>query len=519
MGTKRMAINVVATYAQTAVSLVVGIFSSRWVYNALGETKFGLFAVVGALIAFVAILDNALITTSSRFFAFAIGQQRKPDGDKELLCKWFNTALSVQAILPLGLVLVGGPIGVYAILNWLTIPDELRMSCVWVFGISLFTVFQTMLFSPVRSLFYAKQYIFVRNLFAICNTVLLAAGGWRLLQYNGDRLLAWAVFGTVLSVVTNIAYAIVAHWQFPEARIRPRYWFDKKRLKEMFSFTLFLLLGSLGGLLSNSGVAIILNKFFGPIANAAMGIGQQAGTKADLLAMGVYGAIQPEISTKVGAEDWGGARRLAVRVCIYSVALNLIIASPFIVYVQDILVLWLKTPARYAADITVIILACFLAERVTMGYVMLMTACGRIKKYMIVFGVVNGMRCLAVFVLLWGGVSLIPALWMGWFLPLFVLTQVRVWLEKRALGAAVSVRYYVTEVLIPICAMGVASFAFSFGFKAWHGDSIPMILLCVIGNAITVALLFWLVIGASERNVLLCKITTVYTKFRGALKR
>ena len=111
MGTKRITINVVATYAQTVVSLIVGLFSARWVFNALGETQFGLFAVVGALIAFIAILNNTLINTSSRFFAFALGQQRKPEGDKELLCKWFNTALSVQLIMPLVLILVGGPLG------------------------------------------------------------------------------------------------------------------------------------------------------------------------------------------------------------------------------------------------------------------------------------------------------------------------------------------------------------------------------------------------------------------------
>lgn len=39
MSTKRISLNMAATYAQTLVSLVIGLFCSRWVYNALGEDR------------------------------------------------------------------------------------------------------------------------------------------------------------------------------------------------------------------------------------------------------------------------------------------------------------------------------------------------------------------------------------------------------------------------------------------------------------------------------------------------
>ena len=174
MSTKRIAINVIATYAQTGFSLVLGLFCSRWVYNALGETQYGLFSVVGSLIAFISILNGTLIGSSGRFFAFAIGQLRRTDAEPDLLCKWFNTALSVQVILPTLFVLVGAPIGVHAIKHWLTIPDELRQSSVIIFFFSLFSMFSGMTLSPVQALYTAKQYIFVRNLLSILATFLFA---------------------------------------------------------------------------------------------------------------------------------------------------------------------------------------------------------------------------------------------------------------------------------------------------------------------------------------------------------
>ena len=513
MGTKRIALNVVTTYAQTALSLAVGFFTSRWIFNALGAENFGLFAVVGALITFVAFLNNALIGASGRFFALAVGEQRKPDGDKELLCKWFNTALSVQLLMPIILIIIGGPIGVYAILNWMTIPDTSRMTCVWVFGLSLFTMFQSMLLSPAGSLYYAKQYVFVRTLFSVLNTFVMAAGSWWLLHYQGNRLLSWAVFSATVALVNGIVPAIIAYWQFPEARIRPKYWFDKARLKEMASYVSFNIFGNLGGLFSGAGVALVLNKFFDPVVNAAMGIGNNVNQKTSMLSQAFTGAMYPEIITRVGAGDVGGASRLAYRVCVYSSTLSLMLAMPVVVYVQKILVLWLKHPAHHAAEITVIMIACLLSDCMSNGYVMLIQASGRIKAYIVTLGSVNIGRCLAVFILLWLGVPLIPTLWLGWFLPFFMATQSRVWFVRRVLGHIVSIRHYFMQIWIPVFLMIAASFVFSFGFKALFGDTIPAMLLCLAGNVVLVATLFWIIIDANERSVIRAKISAAYATF------
>ena len=42
--------NACATYARSVVALALGLFSSRWVLQALGASDFGLYAVVGALV-------------------------------------------------------------------------------------------------------------------------------------------------------------------------------------------------------------------------------------------------------------------------------------------------------------------------------------------------------------------------------------------------------------------------------------------------------------------------------------
>lgn len=510
MSTKRITLNVAATYTQTFVSVVIGLFCSRWVYNALGETQFGLFALVGSLISFIAVLNHTLISSSGRFFAFALGQQSQPGADKELLCKWFNTALSVQVILPTALVVIGGPMGLYVIRNLLTIPDGLRQSCVLIFGFSLVAMFTQMMLSPVQAMYTAKQYIFVRNLFGIVTTVLFAVEGWWLLHYSGNRLIGHAAATTALMVFSNGVLAAFAARQFPEMRICLRYWFDRQRLREMFSFSSFQLIGTLGDLFSQSGVAIVLNKFFGPVANAALGIGTQVFNKTSIISQAVNDATAPELTARVGADRFENAKRLAIRICIYSTTLALMIAAPFIVYAGNILTLWLKTPPHYATQIVVIMLMNLLVERLTVGYMMLVQASGRIKLYMTCLGFGNSARCFLVLALLLGKVPLIPALWLGWFLPWLVLNQMRIWFAKKAIG--VSIRQYARHVLMPLAIISSGSFAFSFGFRVLAGDSVWAILACSAANGLVVAGLMWGLIGPDERALLSSKIRMGWTR-------
>lgn len=518
MSTQRISLNMAATYAQTLVSLVIGLFCSRWVYNALGETQFGLFSVVGSLIAFVAVLNQTLISSSGRFFAFALGQQTRPDVDGDLLCKWFNTALSVQLVVPAFLVAIGGPVGAYAIRHVLNVPEQLRLSSTYIFYFSLFSMFSTMVFSPIQALYYAKQFIFVRNLFGIVNTLLLAAEGWWLLHYGGNRLLAHAAATTVLLLLSNVAITIFARRQFPEARIRFRYWFDRRRLQQMFSYSSFLLFGTLGTLFGNSGVAVVLNKFFGPAANAAMGIGNQVFQKSSVVAQAFNDAIAPELTTRVGANRFEHAKQLALRACLYSTAMALLIAAPFIAYADRILALWLKTPPQFAAQIAVIMILNLLVERLTSGYMMLVQASGRIKMYTTCLGIGNGARCLLVLILLLDGVPLIPALWLGWFLPFLILNQMRVWFAKQAVG--VSVREYFRVVLVPLALMGGGSFAFCFGFKELAGEAVWAILTGSAANAGLVGALLWLLIGPTERRFLGAKLGAAWDKLlRGVSAR
>ena len=98
----RIVANTLATYARSLVALVLGLFSTRWILNGLGQTDFGLYGVVGSVIVFITFLNTTLASSMSRFFAYSIGHMKVVPAveGREDLKRWFNIALSIVYCRP-----------------------------------------------------------------------------------------------------------------------------------------------------------------------------------------------------------------------------------------------------------------------------------------------------------------------------------------------------------------------------------------------------------------------------------
>ena len=70
---KRIFLNIVATYGRSLFALVCGLFSARWVLEALGQEDFGLYGVVGGLVVFIGIVNSLLGCAVGRFYAVSVG--------------------------------------------------------------------------------------------------------------------------------------------------------------------------------------------------------------------------------------------------------------------------------------------------------------------------------------------------------------------------------------------------------------------------------------------------------------
>ena len=70
---KRIAKNTLLLYFRMLLTIVVGLYASRVVLNTLGASDYGVYNVVGGIVAMLSFLNSALTAASQRFIAFELG--------------------------------------------------------------------------------------------------------------------------------------------------------------------------------------------------------------------------------------------------------------------------------------------------------------------------------------------------------------------------------------------------------------------------------------------------------------
>ncbi len=456
----RIVANTLATYARSLVALMLGLFSTRWILNGLGQTDFGLYGVVGSIIVFITFLNTTLAGSMSRFFAYSIGHMKvvsETEG-KEDLQRWFNIALCIHCILPTCLVAVGLPIGRYAIEHWLVIPPERLNSCLMVFDMALVAAFISMVSVPFTAMFQAYQYIFELSLLGVVNTGVMFTLAYTLLSVQGDRLVYYAKCLMLINVTFSLIQCVWATLRFKVCRIRLRYWFDAARFKEFLSFGGSKIFGAICVLFRTQGGALLLNQFFVPNINAAYSVSMQVSAHTASLSQSLIGAMQPAIATREGGMDRPGMLRMAESVCRIASCLVVLFCVPLTIELGWVLNAWLHSPPPYALPFCACMLVMLVFDKMSVGYMLAANAYG---KKIIVYELVNG--CLLVAALPMAYVcfkcDLSPyALVICLCITMIAYSCARVGFCRWQLG--VSIKGWVGKVVLPVLlVVGLASLA------------------------------------------------------------
>lgn len=503
----RLILNTAATYTRSVIGLGLALFSSRWVLNGMGQIDYGLFSLVGSVLIFIAFLNSVMAASASRHFAYAIGQ-----GDTVEVNRWFNAAFSIHLCLAIILTLVGWVVGEQLIIHVFTIPQERIAVCQQVFRISLVSLFTGMLAIPFVAMFRAKQRIAELSLWDMLHSILNFVLAYCLMQTAGDRLLFYAVGMTAILVFYHSGQMVRAVVGFQECAFVIRQWFDRKRLKEILSFAVWNLIGSLGATLRDQGSAVLLNLYFGPKVNAAYGIAKQVSAQTGQLAGAMLGAFSPEITSREGRGDRAGMLDLSLRASKFGTLLVLVFLVPLMVEMEYVLRLWLVAPPQYTASLCRLILCTFLLDRLTTGYMLAINAHGRIAGYQATVGLALVLTLPLAWLFLHLGYEP-PSVGIAFVLTMFVCSLGRVLWAQHLLKAPI--RRWVVRVVLPCAITGALSTAAA--LLPWYFfPSNFFRLVLVTGSSLTVYLftIWFVAFDSKEREFVRQNIQRLVGKLR-----
>ena len=116
---KRIAKNTLLLYFRMLFMMVVSLYTSRVILNALGVEDFGIYNVVGGVVAMFSVILGSLSAAISRFITYELGK-----GDQSKLNKIFSASVTIQLLLSLIIVVLIESVGVWFLNAKMTIPAE-----------------------------------------------------------------------------------------------------------------------------------------------------------------------------------------------------------------------------------------------------------------------------------------------------------------------------------------------------------------------------------------------------------
>ena len=129
---KRIAKNTLMLYIRMLFSMLVSLYTSRIVLATLGESDFGIYNVVGGVVAMLGFLNASLSGASSRYITYELAG-KNPAKIQHV----FSVIMAIHFCLAALILVLGESVGVWFLESKLNIPAERMAAAHWVFQFSL----------------------------------------------------------------------------------------------------------------------------------------------------------------------------------------------------------------------------------------------------------------------------------------------------------------------------------------------------------------------------------------------
>lgn len=376
---KRIAKNTMLLYVRMLFLLIINLYTSRIVLQKLGVIDFGIYDVVGGIIAMLGFMNSSLSAASSRFITYDIGA-----GNMEDLKSTFGNILSIHFIMAVFILVIGETIGLWFLRTQLQIPVDRQFAAFWVFQFSILTSIINIISVPYNALIIGHERMSAFAYISIVEATLKLFAVFMLAVSDFDKLILYSLLLFLVQVVVRFVYGFYSNKHFEEAHTKLRY--DKKRFKEIFSFAGWTMNGNLAVIGYTQGLNVLLNMFFGPAVNAARGLAVQVQNACSQFCSNFQMALNPQLTKSYAKGDLEDMHKLLKLSSKFSFFILLFIAMPIMFEAEFVLKIWLKDVPEHTANFLRLVLVPGLLYTLANPIIMSVHATGKLKKFQIVEG-------------------------------------------------------------------------------------------------------------------------------------
>lgn len=375
----RIVFNTVIVYLRLLFSLLVGLFTTRLILNALGETDYGIYSLVAGVIAMLSFLNSSMALASMRFMSHSLGS-----GDMQLVKRTFNTILFIHFFIGFIVVLIMESGGLLMFKFWLNIPLERLYDAKIIFHFMVLSTFVAVISVPFDAVINAHENFLAISIIDSIGTLIGLCIAIYISRIYTNQLIVYGFLVLLNQILLRIIKQIYSRVNYVECKIQLKGYIDKMLLMKILSFAGWNMLGTCGSIIITQTRSVLLNMFFGVKLNAANGITDTITSQLNNVSVSMTQAINPQIMKSEGGGNREHMLHLTATASKFSIFLFAIFAIPVFIETPYLLKLWLKNVPDFVVVFTRIMILTMILEKYTFPIITAISAIGKIKEITVV---------------------------------------------------------------------------------------------------------------------------------------
>ena len=471
--------------------MLISIYTSRVILEALGVSDYGIYNVVGGFVMMFSFLNSAMSVSVSRFLGIALGE----DNPQEVVLV-FKASINIHIVFALILAILVEVIGVWYMSNYINVPPDRLSVAFIVFHMSVLMLVLNVIRAPFIAAITINEDINAYAIITVIECVLKLVIVYALYLSEADRLMVYGGLMLFVTFIISLMFFIYSKYKYIWCKFQI-FW-DRDVYYRLLRFAGFNIFGNMVQMVVSQGQNLLLNLMFGPIVNAARGIAFQVDSALKGFVVNIFTAVNPQLFKSYGEKNYDYMKMLLYNSARLSFAFLLMISIPIILDIDYILNLWLVKVPQYTPNFAVLLLLNSLIYANIQPLMLSIHATARIGQLHIYTGLVNLLNIAISFIVLKKGCS--PE----WVFIVQIIVSIGIiavtlWQMKRTLGF--EILQYLHQVY---CREALIVFlSFPIPFLYWfftEVNFINLLILTIVSIISVCGVTIWVGIERDYRN-------------------
>jgi len=357
---------IVLSYVSMFLSIIIGLIYVPMLLHFLGKEQYGLYQLMGSLIAYMSVMDFGLSNTIIRYYSRYLALKDEENKSNVLAISAIIYGIVTVIVLVAGTIIYFNLDGIFS--KSLSVDELIKAKQIYIIMmVNIAITIPSNIFTAVISSH--ERFIFVR-LLTIIQTTLQPFVVIAIMYYKAD-VIGLVIVQTVFNIGTIL---IKAYYSLYKIKVKIKlYNFNKPLVREMTIFSFFIFLNVVIDQIYWKTDQLILGIIAGTSAVAVYSIASQLNTYYMNFSSSVNAVFLPQVSAITArTDDMTEINKMFNKVGRLQYVVMTMILSGFVLYGKSFIVFWAGKDFEVAYYISLIVMIPLLIPLIeSMGIVIL----------------------------------------------------------------------------------------------------------------------------------------------------